>query len=76
MPSGKYAVAAAIRDLLVKLHIRTFYLKNLTFGGCMVSGENVSSNGSMHIERMNIRPLISAREILNLSLNLLAHYGK
>ncbi|MFW5758981.1 MAG: alcohol dehydrogenase family protein [Bacteroidota bacterium] len=59
-PYGRYAVAGAIGDPHVKLDIRTLYLKDLTFFGCTVLGENVFSNLIMHIENKNISPLISA----------------
>lgn len=59
-PSGRYAVAGAIGDPHVKLDIRTLYLKDLTFFGCTVLGENVFSNLIKHIENKSISPLVSA----------------
>nr|WP_320120476.1 alcohol dehydrogenase family protein [uncultured Marinifilum sp.] len=59
-PSGRYAVAGAIGNPHVKLDIRTLYLKDLSFFGCTVLGENVFSNLIKHIENKNIVPLVAA----------------
>ncbi len=58
-PRGRYAVAGAIGGPLVKLDIRTLYLKDLSFFGCTVLEPKVFSNLIKRIEAGQIKPLIS-----------------
>lgn len=58
-PSGRYAVAGAIGGPLVKLDVRTLYLKDLSLFGCTVLAKEVFSNLIKSIERKDIVPIVS-----------------
>lgn len=59
-PGGRYATAGAIAGPLVELDLRTLYLKDLTLFGCTVLDPVVFPNLVGHIERGEVRPLVSA----------------
>ena len=56
---GRYATAGAIAGPLVKLDVRTLYLKDLTLLGCTVQEDAVFENLVSYIERGEIRPLVA-----------------
>lgn len=58
-PFGRYATSGAIAGPNVNLDVRTLYLKDLTLLGCTVLDEGVFENLVNHIERGNIKPLVS-----------------
>ncbi|KAH0343373.1 NAD(P)-binding protein, partial [Aureobasidium melanogenum] len=53
---GRYAVAGAIAGPIVKLDVRTLYLKDLSFFGCTFQEDEVFTNLIGYIERGEIRP--------------------
>ena len=56
---GRYVSSGAIGGPLVKLDMRTFYLKDLTLIGCTAWEEPVFPNLVSYIERGEIRPLVA-----------------
>ncbi|WOT05789.1 alcohol dehydrogenase family protein [Shewanella youngdeokensis] len=64
-PQGRYAVSGAIAGPIVELDIRTLYLKDLSFFGCTVLGEQVFKNLVRKIESNQIKPLVA--EIFSLA---------
>jgi len=58
-PSGRYAVAGAIGGPLVKLDVRTLYLKDLSLFGCTVLEKEVFSNLIKRIEQNDIAPVVA-----------------
>jgi NADPH:quinone reductase-like Zn-dependent oxidoreductase len=58
-PSGRYAVAGAIGGPLVKLDLRTLYLKDLSLFGCTVLAKEVFSNLIKRIEQNDIAPVVA-----------------
>lgn len=56
---GRYAVAGAIGGAMVKLDVRTLYLKDLSFFGCTVLEPQVFANLIGRIERAEIKPLVA-----------------
>ena len=50
---------ARLRGPLVKLDVRTLYLKDLTLLGCTVQEDAVFENLVSYIERGEIRPLVA-----------------
>ena len=58
-PGGRYGVAGAIGGPIVKLDVRTLYLKDLSFFGCTMLEPDVFSNLVKHIEHGNISPLVA-----------------
>lgn len=58
-PKGRYAVSGAIGGAMVKLDVRTLYLKDLSFFGCTVLEPEVFGNLVHHIVKGNIKPLIA-----------------
>ncbi len=58
-PEGRYATSGAIAGPLVKLDVRTLYLKDLTFYGCTKQPRQVFKNLISYIEQNKIRPLIA-----------------
>lgn len=58
-PKGRYVVSGAIGGALVELDIRTLYLKDLTFCGCTVIGEDVFPRLISLIEKGKVRPLVA-----------------
>ena len=56
---GRYAVAGAIGGPIVKLDVRTLYLKDLSFFGCTVLEPEVFGNLVGRIERGEIKPLVA-----------------
>jgi len=56
---GRYAVAGAIAGPLVRLDLRTLYLKDLRIFGCTVLEPEVFPNLVRYIEGGDIRPLIA-----------------
>lgn len=59
VPGGRYAVAGAIGGPIVKLDVRTLYLKDLSFFGCTVLAPEVFGNLIGRIERGEIKPLVA-----------------
>lgn len=59
-PFGRYAVAGAIAGPLVKLDVRTLYLKDLSLFGCTVLEESVFENLIKRIEAEEISPVVSS----------------
>ncbi|KAG9698326.1 NAD(P)-binding protein, partial [Aureobasidium melanogenum] len=53
---GRYAVAGAIAGPMVKLDVRTLYLKDLSFFGCTFQEDEVFTNLISYIERGEVRP--------------------
>ncbi len=58
-PGGRYATAGAIAGPIVEFDVRTLYLKDLTFYGCTFQDPAVFGNLVGHIERGEVRPLVS-----------------
>ena len=58
-PFGRYAVAGAIAGPLVKMDVRTLYLKDLSLFGCTVLGETVFSNLIRQIETGKVAPVVA-----------------
>ena len=58
-PKGRYAASGAIAGPIVKLDIRTLYLKDLTLYGCTYQPKEVFTNLIGYIERNEIRPLVA-----------------
>ncbi|MDX1809975.1 MAG: alcohol dehydrogenase family protein [Sulfurospirillaceae bacterium] len=58
-PKGRYATSGAIGGAMVELDIRTLYLKDLSFFGCTVLGEEVFPNLIKMIEHKKIKPLVA-----------------
>ena len=58
-PKGRYATSGAIAGPIVKLDIRTLYLKDLTLYGCTYQPKEVFTNLIGYIERNEIRPLVA-----------------
>lgn len=61
---GRYAVAGAIAGPIVELDLRTLYLKDLAFFGCTRQNPKVFEDLIGHIERGEIRPMISKTFLL------------
>jgi NADPH:quinone reductase-like Zn-dependent oxidoreductase len=57
---GRYACSGAIAGPIVDLDLRTFYLRDLTFYGCTLSGPDIFPNLVGYIEQGEIRPLLAA----------------
>jgi len=57
---GRYAVAGAVAGAAVGLDLRTLYLKDLRLDGCTIPAPEVFANLIGHIERGEIKPLVSA----------------
>lgn len=80
--TGRYAVAGAIAGPLVRLDLRTLYLKDLRLLGCTIPEVPVFANLIGYIERGEIRPVISAtyplREIAAAQADFMkkSHVGK
>jgi len=58
-PFGRYAVSGAIAGSMVKLDLRTLYLKDQRFMGCTVLDDGVFSRLVMLIEQGHIKPLLA-----------------
>ena len=58
-PGGRYAVAGAIAGPLVKLDVRTLYLKDLSLFGCTVLEAEVFNNLIKRIEQGAIKPVVA-----------------
>jgi len=58
-PFGRYAVSGAIAGPMVKLDLRTLYLKDQRFMGCTVLDDGVFSRLVMLIEQGHIKPLLA-----------------
>ena len=58
--NGRYSVAGAIAGADVALDLRTLYLKDLSLFGCTIPARGVFEALVGHIERGEIRPLVSA----------------
>lgn len=58
-PKGCYAVSGAIGGPLVKLDIRTLYLKDLSFFGCTVLESEVFKRLIGFIEQEKIKPIVA-----------------
>ena len=56
---GRYAVAGAIAGPIIRLDIRTLYLKDLNFFGCTFQEDIVFKNLMRYIENGEIRPVVS-----------------
>lgn len=59
-PGGRYACSGAIAGPVVELDLRTLYLKDLTLFGCTALDAGVFAQLVGHIERGEVRPLVSA----------------
>ncbi len=59
-PQGRYAVAGAIGGAEVALDLRTLYLKDLSLAGCTIPARGLFEALIGHIERGEIRPVVSA----------------
>jgi NADPH:quinone reductase-like Zn-dependent oxidoreductase len=53
-------VSGAIGGPIVKLDVRTLYLKDLSFYGCTVLASQVFQNLIVHIEKGNIVPVVAS----------------
>ncbi len=79
---GRYAVSGAIAGPMVKLDVRTLYLKDLTFMGCTFQDPQVFENLVSYIENNEIRPIVARtyplEEIVQAQTDFLAkkHIGK
>ncbi|KAG9868735.1 NAD(P)-binding protein, partial [Aureobasidium melanogenum] len=60
---GRYAVAGAIAGPIVKLDVRTLYLKDLSFFGCTFQEDEVFTNLISYIERATLQFQVDLREI-------------
>ena len=58
-PGGRYAVSGAIAGPMVKLDVRTLYLKDLTLFGCTVLDPEVFSKLIKRIEQGAIAPVVA-----------------
>ena len=56
---GRYVSSGAIGGPIVRLDMRTFYLKDLTLIGCTAWDEPIFSNLISYIERDEIKPLVA-----------------
>ena len=57
---GRYAVAGAIAGPIVRLDLRTVYLKDLSLLGCTIPAPGLFSRLVGYIERREIRPVVGA----------------
>src|SRR3712207_3885633 len=60
-PGGRYAVAGAIGGPIAEIDLRTLYLKDLTPLGCTFQEDEVFENLVDHVERGEVRPVVSGR---------------
>ena len=58
-PGGRYATSGAIAGPIVKLDLRTLYLKDLTLFGCTFQPKEVFRNIIKYIEENKIKPLVA-----------------
>ncbi len=58
-PGGRYATSGAIAGPIVKLDLRTLYLKDLTLYGCTFQPKEVFRNIIKYIEENKIEPLVA-----------------
>ena len=58
-PGGRYATSGAIAGPIVKLDLRTLYLKDLTLYGCTFQPKEVFRNIIKYIEENKIKPLVA-----------------
>ena len=56
---GRYATSGAIAGPIVKLDLRTLYLKDLTLYGCTFQSKEVFRNIIKYIEENKIKPLVA-----------------
>ena len=75
-PGGRYATSGAIAGPIVKLDLRTLYLKDLTLYGCTFQPKEVFRNIIKYIEENKIKPLVAKsyplKEIKNAQLDFLS----
>ena len=75
-PGGRYATSGAIAGPIVKLDLRTLYLKDLTLHGCTFQSKEVFRNIIKYIEENKIKPLVAKsyplKEIKNAQLDFLS----
>ena len=75
-PGGRYATSGAIAGPIVKLDLRTLYLKDLTLYGCTFQSKEVFRNIIKYIEENKIKPLVAKsyplKEIKNAQLDFLS----
>jgi NADPH:quinone reductase-like Zn-dependent oxidoreductase len=57
---GRYACSGAIAGPIVKLDLRTMYLRDLTFHGCTIFQPNVFADLIKYIEAGEILPILAA----------------
>ena len=57
---GRYTCSGAIAGPIVKLDLRTFYLRDLTFTGSTVIDPEVTKNLVRYIEANEIKPALAA----------------
>ena len=58
-PGGRYATSGAIAGPIVKLDLRTLYLKDLTLYGCTFQSKEVFRNIIKYIEENKIKPMVA-----------------
>ena len=58
-PGGRYATSGAIAGPIVKLDLRTLYLKDLTLYGCTFQPKEVFRNIIKYIEENKIKPMVA-----------------
>ena len=58
-PGGRYATSGAIAGPIVKLDLRTLYLKDLTLYGCTFHPKEVFRNIIKYIEENKIKPMVA-----------------
>jgi len=81
-PGGAYATAGAIAGPLVRIDLRTVYLRDLRLLGCTFQDDEVFENLVGYIERNEIRPLVAKtfplRDIVEAQREFLSkrHAGK
>jgi NADPH:quinone reductase-like Zn-dependent oxidoreductase len=64
-PGGRYAVAGAIAGAMVRLDLRTVYLKDLRLIGCTILEPEVFANLVRYIEAGEIRPVVARTYLMS-----------
>lgn len=58
-PGGRYTIAGAIGGPIAEIDLRTLYLKDLSLLGCTFQEDEVFENLISHVERGEVRPVVS-----------------
>lgn len=58
-PGGRYTIAGAIGGPIAEIDLRTLYLKDLSLLGCTFQKDEVFENLISHVERGEVRPVVS-----------------